>query len=135
MSQPLIVVADDSRTVRTLVRQILQQAGFAVCLAEDGREAVDAVVAKRPDLVVLDIHMPGMDGYEACEQLLALGPPFDEIPIILLTHDEGPHLQTLGSELGAYLRKPVQPEKLIPIVRTLLDREGGRRTRPDVALT
>ncbi len=135
MSQPLIVVADDSRTVRTLLRQILQQAGFAVSLAVDGREAVEAVVSERPDLVVLDIHMPGMDGYEACEQLLSLKPPYSQIPIVLLTHDDGPHLNALGNQLGAYLRKPVQPEKLIHTVRVLLDREGGQRPQLDVALT
>lgn len=122
MSQPLIVIADDSRTVRTLLRQVLQQAGFAVHLTEDGAAAVDAVVRHRPDLIVMDIHMPGTDGYEACERLLALGPPYSDIPIVLLTHDEGPHLNALGNQFGAYLKKPVEPEKLIPTVRTLLDR-------------
>ncbi len=135
MSQPLIVVADDSRTTRTLLRQILLQAGFAVEMAEDGREAVDRVVGRRPDLVVLDIHMPEMDGYEACERLLAMGPPYNEIPIVLLTHDEGPHLTTLGNQLGAYLRKPVEPATLIPTVRSLLDREDGRRSPTPVAMT
>jgi CheY-like chemotaxis protein len=127
MSKPVILVADDSRTLRTLVRRILGEAGYAVALAADGREALELAFRERPDLVVLDIHMPGMDGYEACQELLGYGPPWNQTPIIFLTHAEGPHLSALGTELGAYLRKPVNPDLLIPTVRRLLDSSGDTK--------
>lgn len=135
MSKPVILVADDSRTLRTLVRRILGEAGYAVALAADGREAVEVARRERPDLIVLDIHMPSMDGYEACHQLLGYGPPWSETPIIFLTHAEGPHLSALGSELGAYLRKPVKPDLLIPTVRRLLDSSGDPRASCRAAIS
>ncbi len=121
MYQTKILVADDSRTIRALVRRTLVNAGFDVSIACDGREAVQVARRDRPDLVILDIQMPEMDGYSACEQILALADWSPELPIIFLTKDMAKHLEALGSELGAYLRKPVSEETLLATVRSLLD--------------
>ena len=121
MHQTKILVADDSCTIRALVRRTLAKAGFDVSIACDGAEAVQVARRDRPDLVILDIQMPEMDGYMACEQILALADWCPELPIIFLTKDMANHLEALGSELGAYLRKPVSEEKLLSTVRSLLD--------------
>jgi DNA-binding response OmpR family regulator len=75
----------------------------------------------RPDLVILDIQMPEMDGYTACEEILSLEDRSVRIPIIFLTKLTAKHLSALGSELGAYLPKPVSDEKLLSTVEMLLD--------------
>ena len=121
MCQTKILVADDSCTIRAVVRRTLVKAGFDVSIARDGKEAVQVARRDRPDLVILDIQMPEMDGYTACEQILALADWCPELPIIFLTKDVATHLEALGSELGAYLRKPVSDETLLETVRSLLE--------------
>ena len=119
MHQSKILVADDSRTSRALVRRALSAAGYDVTLAADGLEAVQFARRDRPDVVILDIQMPEMDGYAACDEILAE----DRSPhprIIFLTKVAAKHLSALGSELGAYLRKPVSDEQLVSTVETLL---------------
>lgn len=123
MHQAKILAADDSRTIRTLVRRTLTAAGFDVTLASDGLEAVEFARRDQPDLVILDIQMPTMDGYTACEQILALRDRSVDPPIIFLTKETARHLSALGQELGAYLPKPVEEEKLVSTVRVLLQRD------------
>ena len=120
MSPPRILVVDDSRTIRTLVRRVLTRAGYEVVLASDGSEAVEIVRDQRPNLVILDINMPGMDGYATCQELLAIGQPWDAMPIIFLTNVSAQHMDALGSELGAYLHKPVRDDVLLSTVADLL---------------
>jgi DNA-binding response OmpR family regulator len=115
-----ILVADDSSTIRTVVRRALSRAGLDVTAVCDGREAVEAARREHPDLVILDIQMPEMDGYTACEQILALEDRASDLPIIFLTRDTASHLSMLGDQLGAYLHKPVCDETLVATVRTLL---------------
>ena len=117
MSNPKILVADDSRTIRSHVSRVLTDAGFDVILASDGREAVDMARRDAPDVVILDIQMPEMDGYQACEEILAMD---SSMPIIFLTKHDAKHLRTLGDDLGAYLHKPVSPDALLETVRSLL---------------
>ena len=128
MHQAKILVADDSRTIRAIVRRTLAAAGFDVTLACDGREAVQLARRDHPDLVILDIQMPEMDGYAACEEILALENQCPELPIIFLTNDKAKHLAALGSELGAYLQKPVCEGTLLSTVRSLLHRHAVPRT-------
>ncbi len=116
-----ILVADDSGTVRTIVSRILTAAGYEVVLSCDGRQAVDKFSAERPDLVILDIQMPEMDGYAACQEILSLSGAATELPIVFLTKDTGNHLGALGTELGAYLPKPVSEQTLLATVQSLLD--------------
>jgi DNA-binding response OmpR family regulator len=117
MSNPQILVADDSRTIRSHVGKILSEAGFEVILASDGCEAVEIARRESPDLVILDIQMPIMDGYQACEEILAMD---DSLPIVFLTKNDAQHLKALGDDLGAYLQKPVSAEELLTTVRSLL---------------
>lgn len=120
MQQAKILVADDSRTIRAVVRRALTAEGYDVTLASDGLEAVQFARRDHPDLVILDIQMPEMDGYTACEQILALEDRRPDLPIIFLTRDTAQHLCALGSQLGAYLPKPVSDETLVATVRELL---------------
>ena len=128
MHQAKILVADDSRTIRAVVRRALTAEGFDVTLASDGLEAVQFARRDRPDLVILDIQMPEMDGYTACEQILALEDRNSDLPIVFLTKENAQHLGALGSQLGAYLPKPVSDETLVSTVRELL----GQRTTSQV---
>ncbi len=113
MSQPSILLADDSKTVRTLVGRALTYAGYNVITAADGISAVQLAREHRPSLAVLDIVMPGLDGYAVCERLKAMGPPWDNLPIIFLTCVNSKALELLGNAYGAYLRKPVQADLLL----------------------
>jgi CheY-like chemotaxis protein len=123
MAQANILVADDSRTVRTVVSRTLSAAGFDVTLACDGEEAVLLAEKQLPDLAILDIQMPGMDGYTACEKILDLCGEGIELPIVFLTKEMASHLPALGAELGAYLPKPVNDKALLSTVYDLLDGE------------
>lgn len=122
MSQPKILVADDSRTIQTIVRRALEDAGYAVTLAADGREAVRVARSECPQLVILDILMPEQDGYAACLEIRELGQPWRNLPIIFLSREHTPALDALGAELGAYLAKPLRTEVLLTTVASLLSR-------------
>lgn len=122
--QTRILIADDSRTIRTVLRRILAAAEYEVLAASDGAEAVEIFRQENPSLVILDIQMPEMDGYSACEEILALTSPDVELPIIFLTKDRANHLATLGKQLGAYLQKPVCEQTLLHTVRELLNRRS-----------
>lgn len=117
-----ILVADDSRAIRTLTQRILAAAGYEVVLACDGLQAVEVARDQRPEVVLLDIQMPAMDGYEACQRILQLPDRHPELRIIFLTKDQAGHLDTLGRQLGAYLPKPVNAEALLTTLRVLLQR-------------
>ena len=125
MPQARILVADDSRAVRTVVSRTLSKADFNVSLARDGEEAVLLATNNLPDLAILDIQMPGMDGYATCQRILDLSGPEVNVPIVFLTKETANHLHTLGSELGAYLPKPVSDEMLLSTVYDLLEREAA----------
>lgn len=116
MQSTRILVADDSRTVRVSLNRILTAADYQVLLASDGREAVDLARLHEPQLAILDIQMPEMDGYTACEEILSQA----TIPIIFLTKDPGNHLAALGDQLGAYIPKPAQEAELLSTISQLL---------------
>lgn len=120
MSKLKVLVADDSRTIRTQLRQILSQAGYEVITASDGCEAVDQICAQRPFLAVLDINMPIMDGYGVCQELKRRGEPLDRLPVVFLTTLRSRALEMLGGEMGAYLQKPVDPDELLEAVNTFV---------------
>ncbi|MCA9076836.1 MAG: response regulator [Planctomycetaceae bacterium] len=119
MSAPKILVADDSRTIRTRLKQILIPAGFEVIEASSGQAALECIKREPPLLAVLDINMPDTDGYGVCEELQKLGPPCSELPIIFLTAMESHALEMLGDKLGAYLHKPVDAKRLLDAVHSL----------------
>ncbi|MCC9600149.1 response regulator [Stieleria sp. JC731] len=122
-----VLVADDSMTVLRLIDRTLREAGYRVLLAEDGRQAVSCALTEHPDLVVLDINMPELDGYGVCHELLANPTWESRTPVIFLTSAEEPHLSVLGEELGAFLSKPTEPELLLKTVATLISQRANAR--------
>src|SRR5204862_4960951 len=108
-----VLVVDDDPTVSDVVRRYLERAGLAVTLAADGPAALRAFEAERPDLVVLDLMLPGIDGLEVCRRLRSRA---DDVPVVMLTALGDGAERVLGLQLGAgdYITKPFSP------------REGGR---------
>ena len=117
-----ILVAEDDRKQANLVRIYLEREGHSVLLVGDGRAALDACRARRPDLVVLDVMMPVVDGLDVCRVLRAES----DLPILLLTARTTEDDILLGLDIGAddYLTKPYSPRELAARVRALLRRSG-----------
>jgi two-component system, OmpR family, response regulator MprA len=120
-----ILVVDDDRSVRESLRRSLAFNGYEVELAVDGQAALNAVLAHRPDAMVLDVMMPRLDGLEVCRRMRAAG---DELPILVLTARDAVSDRVSGLDAGAddYLPKPFALEELLARLRALL-----RRRSPD----
>jgi DNA-binding response OmpR family regulator len=116
MTRPSILVVDDSSTIRLQLQRILSRAGYRVVTAANGKEGLRKAQDECPQLVILDIQMPELDGYTVCQELKRTGYPWDKLPIIFLTSLQSHALSLLGSEMGAYLRKPVCPAALLRTV-------------------
>jgi two-component system OmpR family response regulator len=116
-----VLVADDDGHIREVVRFALQQGGYEVAEARDGREACDRLDAGGIDLVVLDILMPEADGLEVCRRIRRTS----DLPIIFLSSKDDELDRVLGLELGAddYLSKPFSPRELLARVRAVLRRQ------------
>jgi DNA-binding response OmpR family regulator len=129
MSQ-LILVVDDEAALVKVVRGYLEQAGYQVVSAANGREALFAARDHKPDLIILDIMMPEMDGFEFMRQYQREG----SAPIIALTARIDELDKVLGLEMGAddYVTKPFSSRELVARVRALLRRSGGQQAPPDV---
>ena len=123
-----ILVVDDDRAVRESLRRSLAFNGYQVDLASDGQAALDAVLAQRPDAMVLDVMMPRLDGLEVCRRMRAGG---DDLPILVLTARDAVSDRVSGLDAGAddYLPKPFALEELLARLRALL----RRRTPDDIA--
>ncbi len=130
-----ILVVDDEEHIRQLVSMYLVKEGFTVETAADGRTALSRVNAVKPDLVVLDLMLPILDGWEVCRELRR-SPRTEGLPIIMLTARDDLIDRILGLELGAddYLTKPFNPRELVARVRAVL-RRSTRGTTPSKALT
>ncbi len=124
MSQTILVV-DDEPNARSLLRLILVRAGFEVLVAQDGYEALKVVQEKIPDAMILDIMMPGIDGFEVCEKLRS-NEETANLPIIMLSARADSESVNKGLRVGAtkYLTKPVTPEMLTKQVHEVLSIEG-----------
>ena len=116
----LVLLVDDDPTVLEVCRSYLEQAGFRVHEAADAFTALDAVSRERPDLVVLDRMLPGVDGIEVCRRIRSTSP----VPVIMLTALGGEDDRIAGLEAGVddYLTKPFSPRELTLRVRTVLRR-------------
>jgi DNA-binding response OmpR family regulator len=123
-----ILVVDDDATVSEVVARYLERDGFVVETVADGRVALDRALAEPPDLVVLDLMLPGMDGLEVCRRLRALAP----VPIIILTARGQESDRIVGLELGAddYVAKPFSTKELVARVRAVLRRARGPLAAP-----
>ncbi|MDX1437893.1 MAG: response regulator, partial [Anaerolineales bacterium] len=122
MTKTILVVDDEVRIVN-LVQAYLEQEGFRVVTAADGQQALFVARYEKPDLVVLDIMMPGMDGYEFIRQYRKES----DTPVILLTARVEESDKVLGLELGAddYVTKPFSPREVVARVRAVLRRADG----------
>ena len=122
MSTRVLVVEDDP-DIAELVARYLEKAGYTTARVSSGRDALDAVRAKAPDLIVLDVMLPHVDGLEVC-RLLRANDHTASIPIIMLTARADESERIVGLEIGAddYLAKPFSPNELVARVRALLRR-------------
>ena len=114
-----LLVVDDSQAIRLTVQRILSKAGYEVITAIDGYQALEKLV-EDPSLIVLDVNMPGLDGYGVCEKLREFGSKYNHLPIVFLTCMESKALELLGREFGAYLHKPVREQELLTVVEQQL---------------
>ncbi|HEY8544691.1 MAG TPA: response regulator transcription factor [Acidimicrobiales bacterium] len=123
-----ILVVDDNPTVSDVVARYLAHDGYAVETVADGRVALERALAAPPDLVVLDLMLPGMDGLDVCRRLRALAP----VPIVILTARGQESDRIVGLELGAddYVSKPFSPKELVARVRAVLRRARGPLAAP-----
>lgn len=119
-----ILVVDDDRAVRESLRRALELHDYEVSLAPDGVEALQHVRRQRPDAIVLDVNMPGADGYAVARRLRQDG---DDVPILMLTARDDVPDRVAGLEAGAddYLVKPYALDELLARLRALLRRAGG----------
>jgi DNA-binding response OmpR family regulator len=120
MSNERVVVVDDDPLILRLVRMHLDKAGFKVLTAMDGEQGLDVVGTEQPDLVILDLMLPKIDGYEVCRRIRE----FSLVPVVMLTA-KGEQVDKLrGFEMGAddYLTKPFAPQELLARVQAVLRR-------------
>jgi len=121
-----VLLVDDERDILDLLKYNLEREGLNVLTASNGKEALKVARTERPELIVLDIMMPGMDGVEVCGQLRA-APEFKNTLIAFLTARGEDYSQIAGFEAGAddYITKPVRPKVFVSKVKALLKRTGG----------
>jgi len=126
MAQGTVLVVDDDTKTAATIRLYLENAGFSVTLAYDGRSALERALASPPDLIVLDLMLPLMSGTDLCSRLRAES----EVPIIMLTARTTEQDKLQGLELGAddYITKPFSPRELVARVQTVLRRTTSRLT-------
>ncbi len=116
-----IMIVDDDPNIRELVCVLLKSGGFEVCEAKDGRDALQKIGAAAPDMAVIDLMLPNMDGYELCRKLRQY---YENIPILMLTAKSELPAKVRGFEAGTddYLTKPFEGEELLMRVKALLRR-------------
>lgn len=126
---PRILIAEDEKDIRELIAFTLRFAGFDVLLATNGMEAVEVAEAERPDLVILDVRMPKMSGYEACRRLKE-NSQTAALPVVFLSAKGQDSEVQQGLESGAeeYILKPFAPDELIQQVRDILNRHTQSET-------
>jgi two-component system, OmpR family, alkaline phosphatase synthesis response regulator PhoP len=120
-----VLIVEDMESVVTLLRMLLEREGFEVTTAQDGLEALEAVRREKPDLVLLDLILPGLDGLEVCRRIRH-DPITAHLPIIILSGKEEEADKVIGLEIGAddYITKPFQANELIARVKSRLRRSA-----------
>jgi two-component system OmpR family response regulator len=132
MTGERLLLVDDEENLRSMLEAALRHSGFEVASAATGREAIDAVPEARPDLIVLDVMLPDLDGFEVCRRLRSDG---SRTPVLFLTARDGTDDKVRGLTLGGddYIVKPFSLEELVARIHAVLRRAGA--TRDDVVLT
>jgi DNA-binding response OmpR family regulator len=125
-----ILIAEDERDIRDLVAFSLKFGGFDVVQAANGAEAVDRAQAEMPDLILMDVRMPKMTGYEACKALKAI-PAMQHIPVVFLSAKGQESEIQQGVDAGAeeYILKPFAPDELTKQIKAVLDRVAQRKAK------
>jgi CheY-like chemotaxis protein len=129
--EPRVLLVDDELSIRTIVRVNLESDGMVVAEAADGAQALERVREERPALVLLDVMMPDVDGWQVAEQL-ASDPDTRDIPVVFISARAAREDRARAQELGAvgYVTKPFDPIQLGEVVRTVLERIGrGERDK------
>ncbi len=121
-----LLIVDDEDAIRTVLRLILVRAGYDVFEAENGEEALLKVAKEKPDLIILDVMMPGMDGIEVCQKLRS-DPETAELPVIMLSAKTGSYYRNRSEDAGAtkYLTKPIAADQLLAHIAECLEIEKG----------
>lgn len=133
MAKRVVLIIDDEEDLIELVRYNLEKEGFGVLGAADGESGFSLAVAQKPDVIVLDLMLPGMDGLDVCRMLRNEGAT-SGIPIVFLTAKASEADRIVGLELGAddYMTKPFSPRELVARIKALLRRSAGFRQPPSV---
>ena len=129
MSQPTILIVDDEPAITASLSYCLEKEGFDVQTAGSGEEAVRTVLDRVPDLIISDVMMPGMDGYEFCRRIREYYKTGD-IPFLFLTARDNPESAEKGKQFGCteYITKPFDLNELVRRVRSIL---GSRAAAPE----
>jgi two-component system, OmpR family, alkaline phosphatase synthesis response regulator PhoP len=117
-----ILVTEDSPTILEILKSVLSEEGYEVIAAADGQQALDLARTEKPDLIILDLMLPKIDGYKVC-RMLKFDEKYKEIPIIMLTARTKDEDEQLGKEVGAdaYIKKPFQPEMIVDKIKEFLN--------------
>ena len=126
MAGERILAVDDSATVLEMIKSVLVADGYDVITASDGAEGLETARRERPDLILLDVMLPKLDGYRVC-RLLKFDQNYKSIPIVMLTAKAEDAAVATGMRTGAdqYLTKPVEPDTLLAAVAAELARAGS----------
>ncbi len=129
MTNAKILVADDDRNICELLRIYLEKEAFTVVLAEDGEDALSKFDQEQPDILLLDVMMPRLDGWQVCREIRKKS----ECPIIMITAKGETFDKVLGLELGAddYVVKPFEPKEIVARVKAVLRRTGKASAEND----
>jgi two-component system, OmpR family, alkaline phosphatase synthesis response regulator PhoP len=129
MSKKILVVDDEAQIVKVL-KAYLEQSGFQVATAADGKAALTAFQREKPDFLILDLNLPGLDGLDVCRAVRRQS----NIPILMLTARVEETDKLIGLELGAddYVVKPFSPREVVARVRTIFRRADGEPIQPDI---
>ena len=127
MPMPQLLLIDDDQRLASMVGDYLRAQGMAVAHAGDGSAGLAQLPHLKPDLVILDLMMPGIDGLEVCRRLRALGRPVASTPVLMLTAKGDPMDRVIGLEIGAddYLAKPFEPRELLARIKAILRRSAA----------
>ena len=131
MANEKILIVDDDKNICELLRLYLNKEGYQISLAHDGQAAVDTFEQQHPDLVLLDVMMPKMDGWEVCRRIRAAG----DTPVIMLTAKGETFDKVLGLELGAddYVVKPFDAKEVVARIKAVLRRcSAGEENRDGI---
>ena len=123
MAKKRILIVEDERDIREVLTHYLEASGFEVFPAESGEEGLKSLPEALPDLILLDVNLPGIDGYEVCRRVRA-DARWGRTPVIILTVHSGVKDTVAGLRLGAddYIGKPFDPQEVVARVRALLGR-------------